>query len=422
MSQFSFKKSTIQDRLDKSNHKLLSVIQDNEALIVYSGNPITKPGGLDQTYGFIPHPTYYWLTGSRRAQHAALFSNKTGWIHFYSPTSLDEKIWEGSHDETLLTSNNMEFFKLNEFLKNENLQVATTEREFFLRNSVDQVRRKKDSEEIVLIEKLALMAQAGYQKVTSLLRPGITEKEIQLEYEMAVLKAGADSMPYESIVGSGTNSAILHAIPTHRKVLENEIVLIDAGAALQDYCVDITRIFNSSGKMSSQQKDLYDLVLKSQTECIEMCQSGTAWNQVHEKAARIIAQGLIDWKIFNGSVDSCLESEAISLFFPHGVGHLVGLRVRDTGHEENKNPKKYFGARLRVDLTLEENMLITVEPGCYFIKELLHHSPSQEKYKKSVNFNEVNKWLNVGGIRIEDDILITSSKPRNLTAVVPKIR
>jgi Xaa-Pro aminopeptidase len=135
----------------------------------------------------------------------------------------------------------------------------------------------------------------------------------------------------------------------------------------------------------------------------------------------VIAQGLIDWKIFKGSVDACLESEAISLFFPHGVGHLVGLRVRDTGHEENKNPRTYFGARLRVDLTLEENMLITVEPGCYFIKELLHSSTHQEKFKTSINFNEASKWLSVGGVRIEDDILITNSKPRNLTDVVPKL-
>jgi Xaa-Pro dipeptidase len=94
--------------------------------------------------------------------------------------------------------------------------------------------------------------------------------------------------------------------------------------------------------------------------------------------------------------------------------------VRDAGHEENKNPKKYFGARLRVDLTLEENMLITVEPGCYFIKELLHNPGNQEKFKTLINFNEAEKWLPVGGVRIEDDILITNSKPRNLTDGVPK--
>lgn len=397
------------------------MIHDNEALVVFSGLPIKKPGGLDQSYDFIPHPTYYWLTGSRRAQQAVLFSKKTGWVHFFSPATSQEKIWEGAADEVLLTPNNLEFKTLNDFLKKENLAPATSDREFILRNCVDQVRRSKDPEEIDLIERLAKMAQAGYQKVTQIIRPGISEREIQLEYEMAVFQAGADSMPYGSIVGSGTNSAILHAVPTQRKVLENEIILIDAGAALNDYCVDITRIFASSGKMSTQQKELYDLVYKSQTECIQMCKTGVAWNQVHEKAARIIAQGLIDWKIFNGSVDSCLDSEAISLFFPHGVGHLVGLRVRDTGHEENKNPRTYFGARLRVDLTLEENMLITVEPGCYFIKELLHSSANQEKFKTSINFNEANKWLPVGGVRIEDDILITSSKPRNLTDVVPKL-
>lgn len=418
---FQFSKKSIQSRLSRAEKKLLTVIQDHEALVVSSGKSITKPGGLDQTYDFIPHPTYYWLSGSRRASQAMVFSKKTGWVHFFSPTTLEEKIWEGAADEALLTPNNLEFKTLNDFLKNENLQVPNSDREFLLKNCVDQVRRLKDPEEIALIERLAKMAQAGYKKVTQIIRPGITEREIQLEYEMAVFQAGADFMPYGSIVGSGTNSAILHAVPTHRKVLENEIILIDAGAALNDYCVDITRIFASSGKMNTQQKELYDLVLKTQKECIQICKQGVPWNQVHEKAARVIAQGLIDWKIFSGSVDSCLESEAISLFFPHGVGHLVGLRVRDTGHEENKNPKKYFGARLRVDLTLEENMLITVEPGCYFIKELVHNSVNREKYKGSVNFNEVDKWLPVGGVRIEDDILVTNSAPRNLTDVVPKL-
>lgn len=418
---FKFSKNTIQDRLIRAQKKLLTEIHDHEVLVITSGKAITKPGGLDQTYDFIPHPTYYWLTGSRRANQAVVFSKKTGWVHFFSPLTSEEKIWEGAIAEALLTPNNLEFKTLNDFFKNENLQAASNDREFMLRNCVDQVRRLKDSEEIALIEKLAKMASIGYQKIAKIIKPGITEREIQLEYEMAVFQAGADAMPYGSIVGSGTNSAILHAIPTDRKVLENEIILIDAGAALSDYCVDITRIFNSSGRMSIQQKELYDLVLEAQLECVQSCQPGVAWHQVHEKAARVIAQGLIDWKIFNGSVDSCLETEAISLFFPHGVGHLVGLRVRDTGHEENKNPKKYFGTRLRVDLTLEENMLITVEPGCYFIKELLHNSDHQNNFKNSIHFNEADKWLSVGGVRIEDDILITHSKPRNLTDVVPKI-
>ncbi len=418
---FKFSKNSIQSRLCLAEKKLLSVIQDNEALLIHCGSPLTKPGGLDQTYDFIPHPTYYWLTGSRRPGQAVVFSKKTGWVHFYLPAKIDEKIWEGADDEILLTPNNLELNEFNNFLKNESLVLATHDREFVLRNCVDQVRRLKDPEEIALIENLAKMALAGYQKVAQIIRPGITEREIQLAYEMAVFQAGADFMPYGSIIGSGTRSAVLHAVPTNRKVLTDEIILIDAGAALSDYCVDITRIFAASGKLNTQQKELYDLVLKAQTECIEMCQAGVAWHKVHEKAARVIAQGLIDWKIFNGSVDSCLESEAISVFFPHGVGHLVGLRVRDTGHEENKNPKKYFGARLRVDLTLVENMLITVEPGCYFIKELLHHPGNQEKFKNLINFQEVDKWLSVGGIRIEDDILITQTKPRNLTDVVPKI-
>jgi Xaa-Pro aminopeptidase len=124
--------------------------------------------------------------------------------------------------------------------------------------------------------------------------------------------------------------------------------------------------------------------------------------------------------VMKGSVDSILETGAIAVFYPHGVGHLVGLRVRDTGHEENVNPKTYSGARIRVDLTLQENILITVEPGCYFIKTLINDKTNREKHKDFINWAETEKWLNIGGVRLEDDILITASGNSNLTAVVAK--
>jgi Xaa-Pro aminopeptidase len=115
-----------------------------------------------------------------------------------------------------------------------------------------------------------------------------------------------------------------------------------------------------------------------------------------------------------------LEKEVSSAFFPHGVGHLVGLRVRDAGHEDNVNPKMYAGARLRVDIELEEGHFITVEPGCYFISALLDSNDIRNKYRDEINWDEVNKWKHIGGVRIEDDILITANGNDNLTIGVAK--
>lgn len=421
MNKTVFTKKTILERLTRSENKLKQLIASDECLLISSGEPLTKPGGLDQTYSFIPHPTYYWLSGSRRSGQTLLYSQKTGWRHFTQPVTTDEKIWEGTEEIQILTPDNQPVSDLSQFLKNENLKPVLGEREFTLRNAIDQIRRIKDEEEIALIEKVAKMALAGYSKMPGFIRPGISEREIQIAYETAVYQAGADFMPYETIVGAGNRSAILHAIPSERIVKENEIVLMDAGAALYDYCVDVTRVFASSKKLSSQQKDLYDLVLTAHQQSIQLCQSGVAWNKVHEKSARIIAEGLTHFGLLRCSTDSALESEAISLFFPHGVGHLVGLRVRDAGHEENQNPKRYFGARLRVDITLQKNMLITVEPGCYFISALLNQPDVQKRYKDLVDFSRLESWMEIGGVRIEDDILITDGMPRNLTEIIPKL-
>jgi Xaa-Pro aminopeptidase len=133
-----------------------------------------------------------------------------------------------------------------------------------------------------------------------------------------------------------------------------------------------------------------------------------------------MAQGLREMNVLNCSVDEALESGAISVFFPHGVGHMVGLRVRDVGAIYNPNPKSYAGARLRVDMMLKQGHLMTVEPGMYFIEALLNDESTKTKFKNQINWNEIPKWISLGGVRLEDDILVTSGDPENLTHMVQK--
>jgi Xaa-Pro aminopeptidase len=430
-----FSLSAIQKRREKvaqSWHKLLS---PNQAIVVLSGSPITKPGGLDQTYPFLPHPCYYWLSGRRRFQEAVVYTRDNGWMDFQNPVSEAEVIWEGEEFDTQKPQN--DFKDLAEFLKSKSQVFVMGEvrgvdkalasyihpesdQLFELQAAFDKERRKKDAEEIQLISRVSEIAHQGYIRLKEIIRPGISEKEIRLEYETTVLRAGADGLPYDTIVGAGTNAAILHAIPTSKIVQQEELVLIDAGAEIQDYCVDITRVFPTSGKFSEQQKAIYDLVLKAQKEAIAACRSGSLWNRVHLTAAKVIAEGLHALNILKVSADEAVATEAISVFFPHGVGHLVGLRVRDVGHSQNIRPKKYGGVMIRIDLELENDHLVTVEPGCYFIKAFLENSKVREKYQNQINWQEVEKWKSIGGVRIEDDILITQSGPRNLTESIEK--
>lgn len=423
-----FDSKTLMERKNRTAKALDKVMGNDAVVLVHAGLPIQKPGGHDQTYSFLPHPDYFWLTSIRRPLCISAYSKSEGWVDFVQPVTRDEKIWEGggeSHpgkdiadfSNWLQTKKFAHTYHLGQHP--ESFWMDPSRDTTGILEAFNEVRRVKDAEEIALIKKIAAMAAQGYARLPSFIRPGVSERDIQIEYETAVLKAGSEKFPYDCIVGTGTNAAVLHAIPTTRIVKEGEMVLIDAGADVQDYCVDVTRVY-SSGTFSSQQKSLYHLVLKAQTESIKLMKPGTEWKDVHLMSARVIAQGLKDLGILNCSAEDAITNNAIAVFFPHGVGHMVGLRVRDVGGPYNPNPKKYAGARLRVDIPLKEGHLMTVEPGCYFINALLSDAETRATFRSEINWAETDKWMNVGGVRLEDDIHVTAGGPENLTDIIPK--
>ena len=426
-----FPQSTISERKNRTAQALNAAIGAQDVVLVHSGSPIQKSGGHDQTYPFLPHPDYFWLTGSRRPQGISAYTRSQGWVDFVVPVSREEKIWEGGNEvvvgkdlntfEAWLSEQNGKVFNLGQFAGKEKYSKVSEEERAHIQEVFSEVRRVKDSSEIELVRNIALMASHGYNKIASFIKPGVTERQIQLVYENEVLTQGAEKMPYDSIVGTGTNSAILHAIPTHRVVKEGDLVLIDAGGDIQDYCVDITRVYPASGRFSDRQKFIYELVKEAQTASIALCRPGTEWREVHLASAKVMARGLKEIGVLNVGVDEALETGAVGCFFPHGVGHMVGLRVRDVGGTPNPNPKKYAGARLRVDMKLGEGYLMTVEPGLYFIEALLNDAETRSTFKNHINWSETEKWMDFGGVRIEDDIHVTKNGPENLTSVVPKL-
>lgn len=426
----TFTSNAIAQRKKNSALALDKVIGDQDVVLVFSSDPIQKSGGHDQTYDFLPHPDYYWLTGSRRPHGISAYSKSEGWIDFVLLVGRDERIWEGGREEvhgrsiqefdSWLTKKNPSKTYLLGLHQHSHLTKVSEEDRLIVQEAFNNVRRVKDHEEVALIRTLAEMASHGYKHIKNFIRPGVTERQIQIEYEFEVLKRGADKMPYGSIVGAGTNAAILHAVPTSRIVKSGDLVLIDAGADIADYCVDITRMFSADGSLSSRHRMIYDLVLKAQEESIKACRPGTQWRDIHLTSARVMAQGLKDLGIIKVSVEDALADGTIACFFPHGVGHMVGLRVRDVGGPFNPNPKKYAGARLRVDMEMKEGYLMTVEPGLYFIEALLDDSDIRSQYKDQINWTEVAKWKDFGGVRLEDNILFTNSDPVNLTACVEK--
>lgn len=419
-------------------------LQDSDWVIIYSGEPINKPGGLDQNYEFIPHPCYFWLTGERKPYAVMTYNKNSGWIEYRKGLSVFEKIWDSiadsanaawpvktlaDFDQAVETKHFTQTFVFGEKPRNLNPSTFRTKMLFqsrekdphwALKEIFDEIRRAKDFEEVDLILKISKQAQAGYEKIKSLNRFGMTERQIQIEYEAETFRAGSMKTPYPSIVGAGPNAAILHAKPSSRVVQNTDIILVDAGADNYDYCVDITRVFPAGSKWSAQQKSLVDIVASAQKKAISMVQPQASWSVIHIESTRIIAEGLKSLGVIKSSVSDALESEALALFYPHGVGHMVGLKVRDVGYEQNLHPKKYYGVQLRVDFDLKPNYLLTVEPGCYFIEAYLNNPEIRKKYEDIISFTEALKWVPLGGVRLEDDILVTDEGPRNLTDNVEK--
>ncbi|PIU19771.1 MAG: aminopeptidase P family protein, partial [Elusimicrobia bacterium CG08_land_8_20_14_0_20_59_10] len=402
-------------------------------ILVASGEPVTKPGGLDQTYPFLPHPEYYWLSGSRRWGGVMAYDSG-GWTHFVRKADAAELLWEGIPE----VPPGKDIAELPGWLAARNAKAVTVlgaPAPAFLsavkhnpslagaaREKLDRVRRPKDKAEIALISKAAAATAAGFRKARETIKPGITERRIQIEMEAEMLRHGADGTSFDTIVGTGVHSAVLHFAPGSRIVGEKDLVLIDSGAEVSEYAADVTRTFPAGNRFTPEQQAIYDIVLAGQKAAIAACLPGTEWHDVHRAAAAVMADGLKQLGLLKGSTDSLLETAAISLFFPHGAGHMLGLRVRDVGGAAPGRPEGRMccGARVRVDMPVEEGFVMTAEPGLYFVPAILDDATRRQQFRDAVAWDALERWRQVGGVRIEDDILITAREPEILTSAIPK--
>jgi Xaa-Pro aminopeptidase len=290
-----------------------------------------------------------------------------------------------------------------------------------VRESFTHARRPKDALELSTMRRAATATAAGYAHVAPLIVPGSTERMLQIEIEAGFFRHGATRTGYGTIVGTGPNSAVLHFEPTFRAAREGDFVLIDAGAEVDRYVIDVTRTF-VAGPPSAFQRDLYEVVLAAQQKAILRCIAGAEWRDIHLQCAVDMTAGLASLGLVRGNAESLVEQEAHLLFFPHGIGHLVGLGVRDAS---GTLPGRARSTRtslksLRLDLPLAPGYVVTVEPGLYFIPALLNDPKRRDRFHDCVRWEKVEPHLGLGGVRIEDNVLVTSGAPEVLTAAVPK--
>ena len=398
-------------------------------VIIGAGAPVPLPENTDQTYPFRAHSDYFYLTGLECPHGVVAFDPADGIWHSYVPAVTEaERIWEGRTQppgETLADFTGWLAARSGRPIAQLGAPVPGVAADATLSPKIRahflHARRPKDAAEIALLRRSASATAAGYAAFQTLLRPGLTERALQIELEAEFFRHGATRTGYGSIVGTGSNSAVLHFEPGARPVAAGDFVLVDAGAEVERYVADVTRTF-VVGEPSAFQRELYQVVLDAQIRACSRCRSGVEWREIHLACAVDLVAGLVDMDVMRGEPESLVEQEAHTLFFPHGLGHLVGLGVRDASGllpDRPKDPRPSL-RNLRMDLPLAPGYVVTVEPGLYFIPALLNEPARRERFRDCVNWPLAESHLGLGGVRIEDNLLITAGAPENLTAAIPK--
>jgi Xaa-Pro aminopeptidase len=289
-----------------------------------------------------------------------------------------------------------------------------------VRSALNHLRRQKDAVELGRMRAAERATRAGFAAVATVIEPGRSERELQIELEAAFFRAGADFLAFDTIVASGPNSAVLHFAPTARRAQAGELVLVDAGAEYRGYASDVTRTYPASAQLSPEQAELHALVRAAGAAATARCTRGTEFRDVHRAAALVIAEGLTDFGLLRGRPESLVEQQALSLFFPHSVGHMVGLGIRDAGEVlPGREVDRDAFPKLRVDLPLLPGHVVTIEPGIYFVPALLAAPESRERHRGAVDWKRAESLLSLGGIRIEENVLVTEQGFEVLTEDIP---
>lgn len=293
--------------------------------------------------------------------------------------------------------------------------------------AVVKLRSVKDKYEIAEIEKMVDIAYNMHTTAMKMAKPGVIEREIAGAMEGISLAGGG---PVSFPVILSINGQTLHNHYHGNTLTEGRMMVADAGAeSTLHYASDITRTVPVGGKFNQRQKEIYEIVLKANVEAIKAIKPGVAYSDIHLLAAKVIAEGLKYIGLMKGDVNEAVKAGAHALFFPHGLGHMMGLDVHDmeslgennVGYDDEIKRSTQFGlAFLRLGKKLQEGYVLTVEPGCYFIPALIDQWKAENKFTEFINYEKVETYKDFGGIRIEDDVLVTANSFRVLGKPIPK--
>lgn len=414
--------------LQQRRQQLLSHIKSDELIVLMAAPEYLRNG--DVLYPYRQNSDFYYLTGFPEPDAIVLLipdSKKGKFILFNRAEDSAAAIWNGERigqirarkeygaDEAY-PINQLEI-KLSEYIANTrvcyylgdetinhqvlarinkiltHLKKTPVEYAKKLVDSVHEMRLKKSPTELDCLRQAAHISGQAHLRAMGACRPGLYEYQLEAELMYEFYRQGSHALAYPNIVASGANSCILHYTENRAQLKSGDLVLIDAGCEYQNYASDITRTFPVNGRFNPEQKAIYHIVLKAQQAIIALIKPGIAWNQLQKTCVDYVTQGLMDLGLLKGNLKDLIQQKSYQKFYMHGCSHWLGLDVHDVG--TYKLDKKWRN--------LEPEMVFTVEPGIYI-------RPTADIDKK---------WWNIG-IRIEDDVRVTSAACEVLTAQTPK--
>ena len=407
----------------------------------------------DQTYRFAQDNKFFWATGCDQPLAYSLISLANGECTIYTPKiEAFRKYWERimeieEYTECFEVEHSKELEELESDIANlkpdsifilgggvsRYSEKGPLAPDFdwlskFSVNSSDlyhifnELQVRKTPEEFELLREAARIGSEAHVFVMQNVRPEINESHIQVLFRFYCKVHGSTvDIPYEEICASDKNAAVLHYHYNNARIQDGQMVLLDAGTKINGFCSDITTCFPINGKFTDRQKQIYDIVLRAHNEVRNYVKPGVSWQDAHGLAEKTIIQGLLDLGLIKGgSADELWEKRVIYYFMPHGLGHYIGTYVHDLPGDPAKEAKQKDIPKqnIRVHRVVEESMVLTNEPGCYFIPLLLESAKKDQALSKYFDFEKISAYAEeVKGVRVEGMMIIHADHAEELTKV-----
>lgn len=433
---------------NQHREKLFSLFDDNQNGVVFiQGAEIMYRYDTDYEFPFRQESNFWYLTGVNEAECSLVLDLKKEEYHLFVPErDAQYAVWHGyvktkeqyqeEYQPDHLHYRNDILKVLNE-LKPETVYCIDDEQAEFVEDlnrgfnvetealvdALTYCRVLKTDWELDQLREACRVNDLAYLEVMRSIKPGMYEYEMKAIFNKVQIENGLMQDAYNGIFASGVNASILHYVVNNSKIKDGDLFLMDSGFECNGYASDYTRTFPANGKYTDIQKGIYNSVLAGMNKVLDSIKPGVKMEDLHLLAARTMMEGLKDMGVVKGNIDDMMEENIFALFFPHGLGHFLGLDTHDVGGypkgvDRIERPGIKF---LRARRELLPGMVVTIEPGIYFVPAVLEPAIADPEKNQFLNTEKVESLLGFGGVRIEDDIIVTEDGMENMTNVPKEV-